>query len=161
MSEDRTNVDRAYAPMEFRFTEPEDVRRYGDRWYSWDEASIIRLPARDLIRLESELGMPIIDVCNGVRVGSVLGDTAAAWISLHLADPERAGEFDDFNPSTLTIVWRKVEPGKAPAATADPSEAAPDTPARPDTGSQPVSLSNPGTSGTAPTVALPIMPISA
>lgn len=159
MSEERpTNVEKAYPPMEYRFTEPADVARYGDRWWTWDEASLIRLPARILIRLEAEIGMPLIDVMNGVRVGSVLGDTAAAWVAVNLVDPQLAGEFDEFDPATLTLQWRKVEPGKAD--TAEISAAAMDMPAPASDGSPEESPAPPTTSAQAATVTLPAWPVA-
>jgi hypothetical protein len=32
-----SNAARALDPLEFRFTDPEDVQRYGDRWYVFDD----------------------------------------------------------------------------------------------------------------------------
>lgn len=99
-------AESVWPPLEFRFTEPEDVEKYGDRWYKYSERDLIRMPGRDLIALESDLGMSVVDVMNGVRTSAVVGDLAAAWISIRNTDPALAGEFDDFNPMALTIEWR-------------------------------------------------------
>lgn len=109
---------QALAPVEFRFTDPRDVEKYGDRWYRYAEADLIRLPARELITLEGMLGMPIVDVMNGMRMATVLGDTASAWLGVRQTDPSLAGTFDEFDPITLLIQWRKWrDEGKGEATT--------------------------------------------
>jgi hypothetical protein len=103
-----------WQPMEFQFTEPEDVKAYGDRWYSYSEPALIRRPARELLELEAHLGIPLVDVMNSMRVSATIGTLAAAWIGVRDFDPKLAGDFDDFNPLTLTITWRPaVDEGKA------------------------------------------------
>jgi len=152
----------ALAPVEFRFTDEGDVATYGDRWYRYAETDLIRLPARTLIQLEADLGMPIVDVMNGMRLSTVLGDTAAAWLGVRAEDPERAGPFDQFNPITMLIHWRKaVDEGKDEAPTEqEVTPDAPATPALPD-GFSPVpgpwhrEISDP-----APTVTLQTLPIA-
>jgi len=154
----RTALD----PVEFQFTDPDDVTRYGDRWYRYSERDLIRLPARSLIQLEDELGMPIVDVMNGMRLSTILGDTAAAWLGVRAEDPGLAGTFDAFNPITLMINWRKaVDQGKEQGTTekeAIPPE--PVTPALPGD-----FYPDPGpwrreTSDPAPTVTLQTLPIA-
>lgn len=109
-----TNVAKALDPLEFRFTEPQDAGKYGDRWYLYDEAYWLRLRARDLMDLESEMDLTMVTVMNGVRARTTLGDTAAAWMSVYRVDPAVAGSFDEFNPVTNLIEWRPAE-GKAEA----------------------------------------------
>lgn len=149
-------ISKALGPVEFQFTDPQDVQKYGDRWYRYSEADLIRTPARDLIDLEQKLGMPIVDVMNGMRMSSVLGDLAAAWIGVRWHDSELAGSFDDFNPLVLQIVWRAA--GKDQGAT---EKAAPetDTPAPQDDGS-PDALSPNLTSESPDTVVLQTSPIA-
>lgn len=145
---------KALAPVEFRFTEPEDVAAYGDQWYRYAEADLIRTPARQLIELEAELQMPLVDVMNGMRMHTALGDLAAAWLGVRAVDPKLAGPFDDFNPMALAITWRPSQAeGKEPAA-----PAAQDTPPPPDAGSQPETPSEPVTSETTDSVVLPVSP---
>lgn len=93
-------------PTEIQFRDEEDVKKYSDRWWVYDEAAIIRMPARKLIELEMKLGMGVYDVMNGARARTVLGNVAAAWIAIHLADPDLAGEFDEFNPLIMMAEWR-------------------------------------------------------
>lgn len=118
-----TNALRALDPLEFRFTDPLDVERYGSGWYVYDESYWLRKRARDLIELEGELGTSLTAVMNGMRSSTTLGDTAAAWLSIKKVNPQLAGEFDDFNPITNLIEWRAQE--KAPAAEAAPMDPAP------------------------------------
>jgi hypothetical protein len=147
-----SNADRAMDPLEFRFTDAEDIGKYGEGWFVFDEGYWLRLRARDLIELETMLGVPIVHMMNGFRSSTSLGDTAAAWLGVRAVDPARAGDFDEFNPLTNTIEWRKVKPGKAPApeATPEPQESTLPT----------ESLLLPMTSGTPATVVLPSMPIA-
>jgi hypothetical protein len=121
----KPNALKALDPLNFRFTDPEDVKKYGDRWYTYDEASILRLRARDLIDLEGEIGTPMVAVMNGMRASTTLGDTAAAWLGVRAMSTDLAGPFDDFNPITNLIEWQDASEGKevAPVAT----EPAPDT----------------------------------
>lgn len=118
-------ASEVWGPIEFRFTDPTDVARYGDGWWGWSEADLIRRPARELVLLESFIGIPLLEVMNGVRAGTVMGYLAATWISLHSADPELAGEFKDFDPCVLAVSWQAavVDPGKE-----EPEPEAPDLP---------------------------------
>ena len=102
-------ASKALRPLEFRFTDPADIAIYGDRWYRFSEADLIRTPARQLVELETELGMPIVDAMNGMRMSSTLGDLAGSWIGVRNYDPKLAGSFDDFNPMTLAITWRAAQ----------------------------------------------------
>lgn len=148
-----TNMIKALDPLEFRFTDPDDAGKFGDGWFVYSEADIMRKPARELIELEVAMGLAIVSVMNGMRQGSVIGDTAATWIAVREVDPARAGEFDAFNPITMAIEWRAAE-GKAPAA-----EAA-STPEPQDSG-LPVAGHQPDTtSGRTDTVVLQVLPIS-
>jgi hypothetical protein len=108
------NALRALDPLEFRFTDPADIQRYGDGWFTYNESVYLLMRARDLIGLEGKLGTPMVSVMNGMRASTTLGDTAAAWLGVRAASEDLAGPFDDFNPVTGLIEWRAAE-GKAPA----------------------------------------------
>lgn len=146
---------KALGPVEFRFTDPDDVAVYGDRWYRYAEADLIRLRARDLIELETELGMPMVDVMNGMRMRTTLGDLAAAWLGVRAFSPKLAGTFDDFNPLVLSITWRAAQ-GKAPAGPPVEQDMQPP----PVDGSPSTGPSSPETSGTTDTVTLPTSPVA-
>lgn len=125
----------ALGAIEFRFTDPDDVKVYSDRWYRYEEEKLIRTPAHELIKLEHELEMPIVDVMNGVRLRTVLGDLGAAWLGVRAADPELAGKFADFNPLVMLIEWRPaVEPEAEEEAEGKDEDQRPS----PDAGSPPV-----------------------
>jgi hypothetical protein len=119
----------ALGPLQFRFTDDEDREKYGDRWFKYAEADIMRMRAKDLIQLETELGMVMVDVMNGMRASTTLGDMAGAWIGVRAADPALAGAFDDFNPVVMAIEWRAWNAedtgGKAPAGDGTPDGAPP------------------------------------
>jgi hypothetical protein len=152
---------QALDPVEFQFGELDQLT-YGNGWYRYAEADLIRLPARTLIELEGALGMPIVDVMNGMRMSTVLGDTAAAWLGVREVDPKLAGPFDQFNPITMLIKWRKaVDEGKDQGATAvDPTQSAPATPEPGADGSPIAGQSHQGTSGQPDTVILQTLPIA-
>lgn len=111
------------APRRFRFTESDDVKQYGDRWYVYDESQIMRLPARRLIQLEGQLGMPLVHVMNSVRSDSVTGNLAAEWLAVHLVEPEIAGDFEQFSPAVMLTEWETVpdETNAMAAAPLDPT----------------------------------------
>jgi hypothetical protein len=121
----------ALPPIEMRFTEPEDVKKYGDGWFTYDERDLVMRSARELMLIEHGLGVGLFDVFNGVRARTVLGDTAAAWIAVREQDPELAGEFNDFNPVAMLIEWRAKRGGKAPEPEATPEP--PDSSSTPET----------------------------
>lgn len=149
------NALRALGPCWFRFTDPDDVGKYGDGWFKYDEGAILRRRADFLIALETDLGMPVVSVMNGFRSSTVLGDTAVAWIGVREVDPSRAGDFDEFTPMTMLIEWSKTEPepgpkGEEPAVTLVPEESSSPTP----------SSSESTNSGPTDTVVLSSMPIA-
>lgn len=154
-----TNAARAIDPLEVRFTHEEDLGKYGDGWYRYDEMAIMNLPVRELIALEAYLGMPIVDVMNGVRASTTLGDLAGCWLAVHLADPGRAGNFASFEPHVMWLEWRKAEDPKDEAPT-EPGETTTDT-LEPEAGlyREPEPSQSIGTSEIPPTVVLQTMPV--
>jgi hypothetical protein len=110
----KPNALKALPPAWFRFTDSEDKALYGDRWFVFAEADMLRLRARELIALETDLGMPIVSVMNGFRESSSLGDTAAAWIGVRAVDASLAGDFDQFNCVTNMIEWTGTSPEPDP-----------------------------------------------
>lgn len=130
--------------LEFHFTAPDDVAKYGERWFRYDETEIIKKSARDLINLEAQIGAPLADVLNGVRADSIFGDTCAAWMALRAAGVDVA--FRDFSPAIMLAEWRLVEDevdaGKA---------STPETDTSPDAVSPPIVLEHVADSGSADT----------
>jgi hypothetical protein len=150
-------ASEVWPALEFRFTEPVDVELYGGGWYRYSEGDLIRKPARELVELEGQLGMPIVDVMNGARMRTLLGNLAAAWIGVRAAEPDLAGDFDDFSPLIMLVDWRPAE-GKAEAGT-EPEPAEPAMPEPPATGSPDQSPSRPASSAPTDSVALPTSPV--
>jgi len=110
-----TNLAKALEPVDFKFTDPDDVKKYGDRWFTYDESSILRLPGRELLALEEEFGVPLPTILNGYRHNSVLGDLGVTWLGVRAVDAKLAGSFEDFTPICMAIEWRKT-PGKSEEA---------------------------------------------
>lgn len=100
--------------MRFRFCE-DDRERYGDGWTVYDEAALLRIPARELVDIEREIGMSIVAMFNRNRQGYTDGTLAAAWVARRLAGVVES--FDEFAPLVLLIEWEPV-----PAADADPPD---------------------------------------
>src|ERR1700750_50056 len=106
----RPNALKAMDTIWFRFTHEADAGKYGSDWYEHSEADLLRKPARELIALEEAMGIPVLRAINAFRRQEALGDLAVSWLGVHLADPARAGDFDEFNPITNLIEWTGVEP---------------------------------------------------
>jgi len=123
-------------PLRFRFTHAADIQEYGDDWHVYNEAEWTALPARELMRYEIEIGIPLVDVMDGVRKSSAFGDLAASWLALKLEGS--ALRFSDYNPHVMMIEWERVpqdetEPedvseGKAPAPESSEGSAPADSP---------------------------------
>jgi len=130
---------RLMAPIRFRFTEPEDIERWGGDWYVYDEHKLVRKPARELVQLEAELGMTLINAMNGFRSDSVLGNLAGCWMAVREVDAERAGPFDDFSPVIMLITYEAVPAMEAEDAGKDEGPVAGTRPLPVGNGSAPAS----------------------
>lgn len=116
-------MPRSYlAPLRFRFTHPDDTAAYGEDWYIYSEPVITSMSARELAAIESEIGMPLVDLMNGVRESTAIGDLGAAWLGIKL-DAERGEKcppFADFNVHTMLMDWERAPEGKAPSPISPP-----------------------------------------
>ena len=149
------NALKALGPVWFRFTDPEDMARYGDGWFKYDEGGILRQRADVLIALETDLGMSMVSVMNGFRANTVLGDTAVAWMGVRAKDQRLAGDFDQFTPVTMMIEWSKAIPES------DPKEGEPESLPGLEVSSLPTPSPSESTiSGPTDTVVLSSMPIA-
>ena len=116
-------MSRSYIRSRFRFEHPDDIERFGGEWIIYDEHKIAELPARELIPWEIEMMTPLIDVMNGMRAGSVMGDLGATWLALKvraLAGGDQAPAFAEYNPFTMLLDWE-------PAPEDEGKEEAPDS----------------------------------
>lgn len=112
---------RLLPAMRFRPAEP-DRERYGDGWTTYDEAALTRQPARELIAIEREIGMPILDMLTRARQGHVDATLAATWVARRLAGAVEP--YDQYDPLVLLMEWEQVtEAGDVdpPAPTSSPS----------------------------------------
>ncbi len=105
---------------------------YGDGWWVWDEAEIVRLRARDLIALEELVGLPIVEIMAGARRDLTMPKLAAMWIAMHRAGHPVA--WADFDPAVHATTWEAApEPpldsgeDPAPAAASSTVVAAPES----------------------------------
>lgn len=120
-------MSRSYIRSRFKFEHPDDIKAYGDDWIVYDEHAIAELPARELVALEVAMVTPLVDIMNGMRAGSTMGDLGATWVALKMR--ERAGadappDFAEYDPHTMLMDWEPVpdeEPGKGSEAQASQS----------------------------------------
>ena len=112
---------RLLPPLRFRFAE-DDRAQYGSDWYVYDEAALLRIPARELVEIERTIGMGVLTMIGRARANFTDGNLAAMWVARRLAGlrVERGGKqvpepFDEFQPLVLLAEWEK-----APADDADP-----------------------------------------
>lgn len=92
--------------LRFRFTEADDVQKYGSDWHVYDELAIVRQPARVLMGLEIQMGTSVADVFKGFRRSTTLGELAAVWLALRLEGKEFA--FSEFDPMIHTLAWEEI-----------------------------------------------------
>lgn len=120
------------APLQVRFVDPEDIEKYGDDWYTYDELDIITTPAKTLMLLEGEIGAPLAQVMDGVRESSIFGDTAGAWLALRFAG--KSVKFSEFNPAIMLAQWRSKPAEEAPGKAEGPEIQTPAPVKRPRSG---------------------------
>lgn len=93
--------------MKFRFRfSSDDHERYGDQWWTFDEADLARLRSRELIAIERELkaslGINIIDAVQMLRRPhgeAMTGTLALMWIARRLGGVTEP--LDEFDPIVL------------------------------------------------------------
>lgn len=94
---------RSWLLLEFSFTHPEDVQKYGSDPYLYDERELVALPALKLAEIEQQIGMTVKDMVNGLRDSVTLADRAAVWWAMSLVrDVPPLAEFD---VRTMMIEW--------------------------------------------------------
>lgn len=98
-------------PYRFRFTDTDDVGRFGDGWHLYDEAAILRLPARQQALLEAQLGVSLLYIMFGFRDNTAMGRLGATWVALQLKGPALAGDFKDYSPLVFLL---DIEQGLPP-----------------------------------------------
>ncbi len=121
-------------PFRVRLTDPDDVAKYGDRWWVYDEAAIVRLPLDELAAIEAQIyPIRLKGAMEDSRQDGVMGDLIALWVAMRMAaDPEHpAPPFADFKPLIMLADWQRVpdeeaDPG-APLAEAPPSSPSTET----------------------------------
>lgn len=121
-------------PWRVRLTDPGDVARYGDRWWIYDEAAVMRLPVDELRAIETQIyPVRLKAAIDDNRESGVTGELIALWVSMRMAaDPERpAPAFADFKPLIMLAEWQRVPDGEvdpgAPLAEGPPSSPSTET----------------------------------
>lgn len=120
-----SNASDALPDLEFRFTHPDDVGKYGDGWINYSEKKIMLMPVRQLIQVEETIDMSIVDMMNGSRNATSAGTLAATWLGLLLEDPAVAGEYASYEVHVHHIDWRAATPKDPEVSAAETSDPAP------------------------------------
>lgn len=107
-------------PMRFRLDES-DHEQYGADWCVYDEAAMLRVPARELVDIERRIGMPLVQMIERARAGYTDATLAALWVARRLAGHDEP--FADFAPLALLARWERPAAGDAnpPAPTSSTS----------------------------------------
>lgn len=121
-------------PWRVRFTDPDDVAKYGDRWWLYDESAIMRLPVDELRAIEAQIyPVRLKHAMLDSREDGITGDLVAVWVSMRMAaDPDHpAPAFAEFTPRIMLAEWQRVPDGEvdpgAPLAEAPPSSESTET----------------------------------
>lgn len=107
-------MPRSWIRLQFTFTHPDDVEKYGDQPYLYDEPALAGMSARDLAALEKEIGQPIVGVLNDLRENRPLANLFLTWWALRRAGVDV--DLDKYDPHTMMIEWEQPTPqalGKA------------------------------------------------
>ena len=114
---------KLWPPLRFRFHE-DDRERYGDDWYVYDEAALLRIPAPELVEIEQTVGMSVPTMLMRARQNFTDANLAATWVARRLAGVKEP--FAKYQPLVLLIDWEKVPrpkpAGKAAGDDANPPE---------------------------------------
>ncbi len=112
-------------PIRFQFTDPDDIKAYGnpdnpEGWWVYDEAAITALPIARLAALEDALPIQLLSAMQGLRHETIIGMHTATWLAIHLARPEIAGPFAEYNPKVMLIYFEQVPDDEPVEEAADP-----------------------------------------
>lgn len=111
---------RLLPPVRFRLAE-DDHEQYGSDWYVHDESAVMRIPARDLIEIERQVGMTLLTMLNRSRQDFADGNLGAMWVARRLAGVDET--FDEFTPLVMLAEWERLPAGDVnpPAQPPSPS----------------------------------------
>ncbi|MGW9196051.1 hypothetical protein [Micromonospora chersina] len=96
---------RLLPPIRFRLAE-DDHAEYGDQWTVYDESALLRIPARELIDIERQIGMGVLTMMQRARQNFTDGNLAAMWVSRRLDGDVRP--FVEFQPLVMLADWEPV-----------------------------------------------------
>ncbi|HEY0643870.1 MAG TPA: hypothetical protein VGD39_10660 [Nocardioides sp.] len=100
------------APRRFQL-HPDDHETYGDAWYTYDEAAIVRLPVGEQRDIERQTGMSLLQMFTRGRNAFIDGLTAQMWVARRMAGVTEP--FDGFSPIVLLSTWEEGGDADPPA----------------------------------------------
>ena len=105
---------RLLPPIRFQFC-ADDRAEYGDGWTVYDESALLRIPARELIDIERQIGMSVLTMLQRARANYTDANLAAMWVSRYRAGVrvDKGGKqvpepFAEFQPLVLLADWEPV-----------------------------------------------------
>lgn len=96
---------RLLPPIRFQFC-ADDRAEYGDGWTVYDESTLLRIPARELVDIERQIGMPVLVMMQRARQNYTDANQAAMWVARRAAGDQRP--FAEFQPLVLLADWEPV-----------------------------------------------------
>ena len=105
---------RLLPPVRFRVCD-DDREKYGADWYVYDESALLRIPARDLIDIERQIGMSVLTMLKRARANYTDANLATMWVARRLSGVNEP--FAEFQPLVLLADWEQV-----PSGDVDPPE---------------------------------------
>ena len=114
---------RRLPAVRFRFAE-DDHEKYGDQWWTFDEADLAKLRARELAALDdilrAGLGLNVATALAAYHRGETKGAMAVMWLARRLGGVVE--QLDDFDPLVWLAETELVEvDADPPASTSSPS----------------------------------------
>lgn len=116
---------RLLPPMRFRFLDDEDKAKYGEDWFVYDESALVRVPARELVEIERQIGMSVRDMLTRGRYQFADAELAGMWVARRLGGVDEP--FDKFEPLVLLVDWEPVPATDDVDPPAQPSSPSPAT----------------------------------
>ncbi|HWD08078.1 MAG TPA: hypothetical protein VHA57_03180 [Actinomycetota bacterium] len=121
---------RVLPTIKYRFAEA-DWEQYGDQWWTFDEAQLNELRARELMAIDKELrtalGLNVITALEAFLRGETSGSLAVAWLGRRLGGVVEP--LADFDPLLMLMTVERVDVAEAEADADPPAEASSDSPA--------------------------------
>jgi hypothetical protein len=96
------------SPVRYRLSDEDRAKFGGPEWVTFRRPDLFSLPASDLMKLESEMNLPIGNFLVNAMQGSVLGTKCMIWLARRL-DGGMKEKFAEFDPHIFQCESEIVE----------------------------------------------------